>query len=213
MRYETTCWCDDVTVVKSSSLSHVLLCAGSVAEWAVTDHTAWHARLELVAQAAHTGGASWATIVPTSWGEHGAQSADPHSDSSLAEQIRVMLVATCGGVRYGNRVVLLCTEGVTVIVDPNPDGQQRIAQAAEQVAGDITEDRLSAALRAPAPSDPDLVVVLGSSTQMPSALVWELAYAELVFLDAPWSSLDAEHLEMAIDDFTRRDRRFGGVDS
>jgi undecaprenyl diphosphate synthase len=43
--------------------------------------------------------------------------------------------------------------------------------------------------------------------------VWELAYAELVFLDVPWSGLDAEHVEMAINDYTRRDRRFGGVDS
>jgi undecaprenyl diphosphate synthase len=48
---------------------------------------------------------------------------------------------------------------------------------------------------------------------MPASLVWELAYAELVFFDADWRALDAEHLEMAIDDFTRRDRRFGGVDS
>ena len=57
------------------------------------------------------------------------------------------------------------------------------------------------------------VIVLGPATQMPASLVWELAYAELVFFDADWHALDAEHLEMAIDDFTRRDRRFGGVDS
>ena len=48
---------------------------------------------------------------------------------------------------------------------------------------------------------------------MPASLVWELAYAEIVFLDAPWTALDAEHIEMAIDDFARRDRRFGGIDS
>jgi undecaprenyl diphosphate synthase len=38
-------------------------------------------------------------------------------------------------------------------------------------------------------------------------------WAELVFLDVPWTELDGEHLEMAINDYTRRDRRFGGVDS
>ena len=50
-------------------------------------------------------------------------------------------------------------------------------------------------------------------TRLPPSLVWELAYAELVFLDAPWSALDSEHLEMAVDDFRRRNRRFGGLDS
>jgi undecaprenyl diphosphate synthase len=78
---------------------------------------------------------------------------------------------------------------------------------------DVTEQRLAATLSAPAPGEPDLVIVLGSATEIPASLVWEIAYAELVYLDAPWQALDAEHLEMAIDDFARRDRRFGGIDS
>lgn len=173
----------------------------------------WQARLTMVAQAAQAGGASWVTMVPTSWvGQRGAP-ADPAGNLRLAEELRCMLVENCAGTRYGNRIVMLCAGGVTIIVELHPDGQERIAEAAEHIVGDVTEERLAAALRAPAPSDPDLVIVLGSSTQMPAALVWELAYAELVFLDAPWSDLEAEHLEMAIDDFTRRDRRFGGVDS
>ena len=52
-----------------------------------------------------------------------------------------------------------------------------------------------------------------SPTQLPPSLVWELAYSELVFLNVPWSQFDAEHVEMAVDDFERRERRFGGVDS
>jgi undecaprenyl diphosphate synthase len=43
--------------------------------------------------------------------------------------------------------------------------------------------------------------------------VWELAYSELVFLDIKWADLQSLHLEMAIDDFNRRHRRFGGLDS
>lgn len=112
-------------------------------------------------------------------------------------------------------MVMLSEGGVTVIVDPIADGKQRIADAASRIAssGELTEERLSAAITAPVPNEPDLVIVLGDATTMPSALVWELAYAELVFLDVPWSGLDAEHVEMAINDYTRRDRRFGGVDS
>jgi undecaprenyl diphosphate synthase len=44
-------------------------------------------------------------------------------------------------------------------------------------------------------------------------MVWELAYSELVFIDIAWSDLNASHLELAIDDFNRRHRRFGGLDS
>ena len=191
-------------MVAAASLSHLLLCAGSVGEWADTSPEQWRARIDLVARVAQTGGAEWATIIPTHGGADGE-----------IESIRQVLQTSCGGVRYANRVVVLSEAGVTIIVDPLADGKQRIVDAAARVASssEVTEDRLSAAITAPAPNEPDLVIVLGDATTMPGSLVWELAYAELVFLDAPWTALDAEHLEMAIDDFTRRDRRFGGVDS
>ncbi|MFZ9707667.1 MAG: undecaprenyl diphosphate synthase family protein [Ilumatobacteraceae bacterium] len=186
-----------------TSLSHVLLCAGSLHEWAQTSVDAWRARLTLVSQVAHGGGAEWATIIP-----HGSGS---ESDVS---HIRQLLVESCGGVQYADRVVVLGDEGVTVIVDLCADGRQRIADAVNRMTtDDVTEQRLAATLSAPAPGEPDLVIVLGSASAMPASLVWEIAYAELVFLDAPWGDLNAEHLEMAIDDFARRDRRFGGIDS
>jgi undecaprenyl diphosphate synthase len=78
---------------------------------------------------------------------------------------------------------------------------------------EIDEDKLAATLLAPASGEPDLVLVLGSPTQVPESLMWELAYSELVFLNVPWLKCDVEHIQMAIDDFQRRDRRFGGVDS
>ena len=203
-------------MVSATSMSHVLLCAGSLDEWAATSVDDWRARLDLVAKAASAGGAEWATIIP----------ARAHSSSELgvgvsgtneqvSQAIGQRLVSSCGGVWYAKRVVVLCAGGVTVIVDPQPDGQQRIADAATQIAtvSAINEDQLAAAICAPAPNEPDLVIVLGPATVMPTSLVWELAYAEIVFFDAPWQALDAEHVEMAIDDFTRRDRRFGGVDS
>lgn len=186
-----------------ASLSHVLLCAGSLHEWAQTSADAWRARLALVSRVAHGGGAEWATIIP-----HGSGSESDVSD------MRRLLVESCGGVQYADRVVVLGDEGVTVIVDLCADGRKRIADAVNRMTtDDVTEQRLAATLSAPAPGEPDLVIVLGSASEMPASLVWEIAYAELVFLDAPWGDLNAEHLEMAIDDFARRDRRFGGIDS
>ena len=191
-------------MVTEASLSHLLLCAGSVGEWKATPAALWQERIALIARAAQAGGAQWATIVPTQPGT-----------TLEVEAVRDLLRDSCGGVQYAHRMVILAEGGVTVIVDPIADGQLRIVEAAARIApsGEVTEDRLSAAVTAPAPSEPDLVIVLGDATTMPTSLVWELAYAELVFLDVPWVRLDAEHLEMAINDFTRRDRRFGGIDS
>ena len=190
-------------MVAQTNLSHVLVCAGSISEWAATDATQWKQRLALVAQAAHGGGAAWATLVPYRPG-----------NTQETEHLRTMLCADCGGERYADRVIVLAADGVTVVVDLCADGQERIARAARKIgASHITEQRLAATISAPAPSEPDLVIVLGSAVDMPASLVWELAYAEMVFLDAPWGGLDAEHLEMAVDDFARRDRRFGGIDS
>lgn len=184
-------------------LSHVMLCAGTLHEWAETNAEAWRARLELVSQAAHGGGAEWATIVPYSGG----------TDDD-ASRVRDTLTGHCSGVPYAQRIVVIGAQGVSVVVDLCVDGKQRITAAARSIGtAKITEERLAATLSAPAPGEPDLVLVLGSAIDMPASLVWELAYAEIVFLDAPWQGLDAEHIEMAIDDFARRDRRFGGIDS
>ncbi|MFM9137261.1 MAG: undecaprenyl diphosphate synthase family protein [Actinomycetota bacterium] len=57
------------------------------------------------------------------------------------------------------------------------------------------------------------MIIFGDPTRLPPSLVWELGYSELVFLNVPWSEFNAEHVEMAVDDFERRERRFGGIDS
>ena len=187
----------------TNGMSHVMVCGGSVAEWAEMSPDDWRQRTTLVATAARNDGAAWVTIIPyTGVPADGAQ------------RIVDTLVGQCGGTKFGNRVVVNSDQMVSVIVDPNTDALQRIATAAEALNGrSISEDTLATAVCAPAPTEPDLCVVLGPATQMPPSLVWELAYAELVFLNVPWAELDADALEIAIADFARRDRRFGGVDS
>jgi len=104
--------------------------------------------------------------------------------------------------------------GCEVIVDPAGDGRRRFAEAMRRIDPDeeINEASVAAVLYEPADSEPDLVVVLGPPTQLPPSLVWELAYAELVFVDVEWSELCADHVSAAIADFSCRRRRFGGLD-
>ena len=74
---------------------------------------------------------------------------------------------------------------------------------------EVNEATVAAMLYEPADSEPDLVVFLGPPTQLPPSLVWELAYAELVFVPIAWRELTRGHIERAIEDFASRRRRFG----
>jgi undecaprenyl diphosphate synthase len=105
-------------------------------------------------------------------------------------------------------------DGCEVIVDPTGDGRQRFANAMQRLESfdQVNEASVASALYEPADCEPDLVVVLGPSTQLPPSLVWELAYAELVFVMTPWSGFHATDLAAAIGAFAQRRRRFGGLD-
>lgn len=101
----------------------------------------------------------------------------------------------------------------TVLVDPTADGRERFAASMRRLGDEqVNEASVAAVLYEPADSEPDLVVVLGSSDRLPPSLVWELAYAELVFVDTGWADLGAGDLEAGVAEFGRRRRRFGGVE-
>ncbi len=60
----------------------------------------------------------------------------------------------------------------------------------------------------PAP-DVDLVIRTGGERRLSDFLLWECAYAELVFTSRMWPDFDAADLEAAVQEFSSRDRRFG----
>jgi undecaprenyl diphosphate synthase len=59
--------------------------------------------------------------------------------------------------------------------------------------------------------DVDLLVRTGGEQRLSDFLLWECAYAELVFLHTMWPDFEARHLEEAVREFGRRERRFGRV--
>ena len=60
--------------------------------------------------------------------------------------------------------------------------------------------------------DVDLLVRTGGEQRLSDFLLWECAYAELLFTQTPWPDFGAAELEEAIAEFRKRDRRFGRVD-
>jgi len=85
-------------------------------------------------------------------------------------------------------------------------------------AGELTADRIDEAaferelLTAGVP-DPDLLIRTSGEQRISNFLLWQCAYAELVFVDTLWPDFGKEHLEQAVAEFRRRERRYGGVGS
>jgi undecaprenyl diphosphate synthase len=98
-------------------------------------------------------------------------------------------------------------------------GRQDIAAAARSLAEDVAAGRLQpgqideacfghrVALAGLPP--PDLFIRTGGDHRISNFLLWQLAYTELWFTETLWPELDAATLQRALDDYARRERRFG----
>jgi undecaprenyl diphosphate synthase len=92
-----------------------------------------------------------------------------------------------------------------------------IASAAAQASGECSlpefEQRLAAAIHSDIEAPVDLLIRTGGERRLSDFLLWESAYAELVFVDTFWPDFDEAAFEAALREFGRRDRRFGGLSS
>jgi undecaprenyl diphosphate synthase len=73
----------------------------------------------------------------------------------------------------------------------------------------LTEDVFARFLSTDGMPDPDLIIRTSGEQRLSNFLLWQAAYAELVFLDVLWPDFDANHFAAALADFARRERRFG----
>lgn len=89
---------------------------------------------------------------------------------------------------------------------------ERVA-AGEMTPDQITVEAMDAALDTAGIPDPDLLIRTSGELRLSNFLLWQCAYAELVFLDIYWPEFGKVHLEGAIEVFRSRSRRFGGLAS
>lgn len=61
--------------------------------------------------------------------------------------------------------------------------------------------------------DVDLVIRTGGEQRLSDFLLWESAYAELYFTEVAWPDFDGDALAAAVQEYGRRQRRFGGLKS
>lgn len=108
----------------------------------------------------------------------------------------------------------------TLVIAANYGGRQDITQAARQLAlqvekgelnaQDITEADFQKHLALEALPDPDLCIRTSGEERLSNFLLWQLAYAELVFVDAYWPDFRQQAFYDTLKVFINRQRRFGG---
>lgn len=95
-------------------------------------------------------------------------------------------------------------------------GRGEIVEAARRLLEEgaapeeVDEELFRSRLHAPEMPDPDLLIRTSGELRVSNFLLWQLAYAELVFVETLWPDFGEEELRSALEDYARRRRRFGG---
>ena len=105
---------------------------------------------------------------------------------------------------------------LTLTIAANYGGRWDIVQAANRLAreqperaGRFSEADITAHLAMAYAPEPDLFIRTGGEQRVSNFLLWQLAYAEFYFTDTLWPDFDAGALDLAINSYQRRERRFG----
>jgi undecaprenyl diphosphate synthase len=111
--------------------------------------------------------------------------------------------------------------GLSLVIAFNYGAQQEIVAATQKLAAaardgeldpaSITTDMFAGALTTAGLPAPELLIRTSGEQRLSNFLLWQLAYAEFVFLDVNWPDFNKAHLNEAITQYALRDRRFGGL--
>lgn len=117
----------------------------------------------------------------------------------LTKNNTCMTLAMC--VNYGGRAELV--DGVRKLADQVAKGELKPSA--------INEASLSAALYDPTMPDVDLFLRPSGEKRTSNFLLWQSAYAEMIYQDKLFPDFTPEDLYAAVEEYARRDRRFGGT--
>jgi len=145
-----------------------------------------------------------------------------------SNNVRVRIIGEREGLASDIRLLLDEAEqltrgntGLTLVIAFNYGGRQEIVSAVRALARKVQEgtldpssidmDVVGAALDTHGIPDPDLVIRTSGEQRVSNFLTWQTAYSEFVFLPVFWPDFDEASFKEAIDEYCRRDRRFGGL--
>lgn len=143
-----------------------------------------------------------------------------------AQQVRLRVIGDRG--RLAPDIVELIAEaevltagnsGLTLVLALSYGSRAEVATAVRAIASEVSEGTLSldqidetlvsSRLYTSDLPDPDLLIRTGQEQRISNFLLWQCAYAEMLFLDIHWPDFSREHLEEAVREYGRRERRYG----
>lgn len=148
----------------------------------------------------------------------------------IANNVRVRIIGSRTGLEESllrliddvERKTALNT-GLNLMVAFNYGGKAEIVHATKAIAvevaagrmrpEDITEATIQRALYTSGVPDPDLIIRTSGEQRVSNFLLWQGAYAELVFVEDNWPDFDERNFLSVLEEFSARERRFGGVEA
>ncbi len=111
--------------------------------------------------------------------------------------------------------------GLTLTIAINYGSRDEMVRAIKKVATDVKEDKLSVDdineevfsdyLDTNEIPDPDFMIRTSGEQRLSNYLLWQLAYAEFYFTPVAWPEFTPDELKKAIEEYDKRNRRFGGI--
>ena len=152
---------------------------------------------------------------------------DDYSKRADTENIRVKVLGDITALSEGmQKSILKCMDrtknntGVTFNIALNYGGRDEIIKAIKKIATDVKDEKIkiedidekvvSDNLYTKGMPDPDLLIRTSGELRLSNFLLWQLAYTEFLFVDKHWPDFSEEDIDMAIEVFQKRNRKFGG---
>ena len=151
---------------------------------------------------------------------------DDYSKRADSENIKVKVLGDISALSEGlQKSIKKCEErtkdndGILFCIGINYGGRDEIVHAVKNIAEDVKNNKLDVDdisekliddyLYTAGIPDPDLVIRTSGELRISNFLPWQIVYSEILFLDKYWPDFSEEDIDLAIEEYQRRNRKFG----
>ncbi len=133
--------------------------------------------------------------------------------NKLPDDIQVLIKEVCEATKGNSKLILtiaLSYGSQSEIVGAMKSLGEKI-KAGELEPNEIDEDMISRYLETDGIPDPDLLIRTSGEKRLSNFLLWQCAYTEFVFLDVLWPDFQKADLQVAVEEYASRQRRYGAL--
>lgn len=151
---------------------------------------------------------------------------DDYGKRADTENIKVKVIGDINKLSTGlQKSIRKCedrtkdNDGITFCIGINYGGRDEIVHAIKNIVNDVQEGKISINdiseelvsnnLYTAGIPDPDLVIRTSNELRTSNFLPWQIVYSEFLFIDKYWPDFSEEDIDMAIEEYKKRNRKFG----